>query len=77
LGYGREPSHFREIRKEGLGYKKSCDLLRGLFSNENGEIQIGELINIVNESEDGLKIVMGKLGIKKSAEIKVSSSVMP
>jgi hypothetical protein len=69
LGYGREPSHFEEIRTEGLGYKENCNLLRDLFSKD-GKIQVGELINIVNESQDGLIIVTEKLKWYSRRQIK-------
>lgn len=35
-------------------------MLRPIFT-KNGELQVGELINIANETADGLKVILGKL----------------
>lgn len=58
--YGRAPEHFYDIRHNGLGYREQCEKLRAYFT-KNGEIQVGELINIANGSSKGGDILLGKL----------------
>ena len=58
--YGVKPINFDKIRTEGYGYKESVAKLRALFT-KNDELQIGEIINIANETENGLRIIEKKL----------------
>ena len=48
------------MERDGYGYKGQVDMLRPIFT-KNGELQVGELINIANETADGLKVILGKL----------------
>ncbi len=65
--YGVKAINYEKIKYEGLGYSRECDRLRGFFT-KNGKIQVGELINIANESinsEDVLKLKMRQIGMKE------------
>ena len=58
---------------DGLGYNSECSKLRGFFI-KNGELQVGELINIANETESGTRIMMKKLigmGLKEENALKL------
>lgn len=66
--YGVEAVNYERIKYEGLGYSRECDRLRGFFTKD-GEIQVGELINIADKSissEDTLKLKMRRLGMKEN-----------
>ena len=58
--YKVEAVNFERIMTDGLGYNSECSKLRGFFV-KNGELQVGELINIANETESGTRIMMKKL----------------
>ena len=58
--YGVEPVNFAKIQTDGYGYKGKVDMLRTIFT-KNGELQVGELINIANETTDGLEYIKNKL----------------
>ena len=58
--YGVNAVNFQDIQIGGLGYQKKCNILRPFFT-KNGELQIGELINIANETEGGVKIIKKKM----------------
>jgi len=65
--YGVKPVNFERIKTDGLGYNLECSKLRGFFTKDH-ELQIGELINIANETESGTRIMIKKLtsmGIKR------------
>ena len=64
---GKTAEHFTEIKYNGLGYRDICDVLRPFFEKE-GKIQIGELINIANGTEDGKKIMLRKIKEKYTTE---------
>lgn len=57
--YGVEPVNFERIKYEGYGYNETCRMLRPFFT-KNSILQTGELINIANQTEDGLKFLMKK-----------------
>ena len=66
--YGKLPKHFESIQTGGYGYKEGCNLLRRFFTKD-GELQIGELINVVNGTEDGIKKLrklFDKAGLSKA-----------
>lgn len=65
--FGKTAEHFTEIKYNGLGYRDICDVLRPFFEKE-GKIQIGELINIANGTEDGKKIMLSKIKEKYTTE---------
>ena len=58
--YGVEPINFERIMTDGLGYNLECSKLRGFFTKD-GTLQVGELINIANETESGTRIMIKKL----------------
>jgi len=58
--YGVEAVNFETIKYNGLGYKERCDALRKYFE-KNGVLQVGELINIANESNYGLNVMLNKI----------------
>lgn len=58
--YGVNPVNFAKIQTDGYGYQRQVSIIRELFTKE-GKLQVGELINIANETEDGLKIINKKL----------------
>lgn len=58
--YKVDAVNFERIKTDGLGYNLECSKLRGFFT-KNGELQVGELINIANETESGTRIMMKKL----------------
>ena len=58
--YGMKPVNFERIQTDGIGYKIYCQRLRGYFT-KNGQLQLGELINIANNLEDGKRIMIKKL----------------
>ena len=57
--YGKEPVWFDKIKTKGYGYKDGCNLLREYFTKD-GELQVGDLINIINGTEDGTKKLLKK-----------------
>lgn len=61
--YNVEPVNFSDIQINGYGYKHQVNAIRDLFTRD-GKLQIGELVNIANETEDGIKIVNKKLKAK-------------
>ena len=71
--YGVEAKNYERIKFNGLGYSRECDVLRRFFEKE-GKLQLGELINIANETESGkaklLKKIMG-FGLSKDDALKV------
>ena len=69
--YGVKPVNFDKIMTDGLGYNFECRKLRRFFLKD-GELQVGELINIANETESGTRIMVKKLmrmGIKEEDAI--------
>ena len=71
--YKVDAVNFERIKTDGLGYNLECSKLRGFFTN-NGRLQIGELINIANETESGTRIMMKKLigiGLKEEDALKL------
>ncbi len=58
--FGVDAVNFELIQTDGLAYQSGCNLLRGFFT-QNGELQVGELINIANETESGLRIMRKKM----------------
>lgn len=58
--FGVEPSHFINIKYNGLGYQRECNALRKYFEKD-GFMQIGELLNVANETESGYKKMIRKL----------------
>lgn len=76
--YKRESKHFDAIQTDGYGYKEGCKLLRKYFTKNNA-LQIGELINIANGSEDGTKILRKKLteyGLSKDEQSNFFSRII-
>ncbi len=72
--YDREPLHFNAIQTNGYGYKEGCNLLRKFFTKDN-KIQVGELINIANGTEDGVKKLLKKFkefNVPKAKQIKIT-----
>ena len=61
--YNVEPVNFSDIQINGYGYKHQVNAIRDLFTRD-GKLQTGELVNIANETEDGIKIVNKKLKAK-------------
>ena len=57
--YGVKSENFDTIKYSGLGYRRECNILRSYFEND-GKMQVGELINIANETESGVKIMLKK-----------------
>ena len=68
--YGVEPVNHENIKKNGLGYQTSCNLIRDLFTKD-GVMQVGELINIVNGSQSGQRIVENKLKNRGYSEMEI------
>ena len=71
--YKVDAVNFERIMTDGLGYNSECSKLRGFFI-KNGELQVGELINIANETESGTRIMMKKLigmGLKEENALKL------
>ena len=71
--YGVEAKNFERIKYNGLGYSRECDALRRFFEKE-GKLQLGELINIANETESGKAKLLKKImsfGMSKDAALKV------
>lgn len=66
LLYNREPLHFNAIQTNGYGYKEGCNLFRKFFTKDN-QLQVGELVNIANGTEDGVKKLL-----KKFKELNIS-----
>lgn len=65
--------HFDDIKLNGYGYKLQCNILRDYFT-KNNELQVGELINIANGTEEGIKIlkknfIQKEIPIQKQKEI--------
>ena len=58
--YDVEPINFERIMTDGLGYNLECSKMRGYFTKDE-KLQVGELINIANETESGTRIMMMKL----------------
>lgn len=52
--YGVEAVNHDDIRKYGYGYDRNCNLLRRVFTKDD-VLQLGELINIANGSDNGYK----------------------
>lgn len=46
-------------------------MLRPLFT-KNGELQVGELINIANETENGVNIIVRKLSKLGMSDIEIT-----
>ncbi len=57
--YNKEPLNFNAIQINGYGYKDGCNLLRKFFTKDN-QLQVGELVNIANGTEDGVKKLLNK-----------------
>ncbi len=71
--YGVEAVNFGRIQTDGLGYNLECSKLRGFFVKD-GALQVGELINIANETEYGSRIMIKKLmrlGCKEKNALKI------
>lgn len=76
--YNVDAFNFERIKTEGLGYNLECSKLRPFFT-KNGNLQVGELINIANETESGTRIMMKKLtgmGIKEKNARKLLSQLL-
>ncbi|MBR6251571.1 MAG: hypothetical protein IKR17_10330 [Bacteroidales bacterium] len=58
--YGVSAKNFELIKYRGLGYRRECDALRRYFEKE-GQLQVGELINIANETERGHNVMIKKI----------------
>ncbi len=58
--YGVEAINFKKIQVNGYGYRDAVNLLRPYFTKD-GALQVGELINIANETSNGLKAIKKKL----------------
>ncbi|MCR5696711.1 MAG: hypothetical protein K6G73_07040 [Marinilabiliaceae bacterium] len=58
--YGVSAKNFELIKYRGLGYRRECDALRRYFEKE-GQLQVGELINIANETESGHNVMIKKI----------------
>lgn len=58
--YGVEAKNYNMIKYNGLGYKHSCNVIRKYFEKD-GELQVGELLNIANETESGYNKMIKKL----------------
>lgn len=74
LLYNREPLHFNAIQTNGYGYKEGCNLLRQYFTKDN-QLQVGELINVANGTEDGVKKLLKKFkefNVPKAKQIKIT-----
>lgn len=59
------------MERDGYGYKGKVDMLRPLFT-KNGELQVGELINIANETENGVNIIVRKLSKLGMSDIEIT-----
>lgn len=59
-GYDILKSHQDMIRTDGFGYRRNCNQLRQYFQKD-GEMQVGELINIANGTESGERIIRNKM----------------
>jgi hypothetical protein len=70
--YNTKALHFDKIKYEGLGYHDKCNILRKHFEKD-GQIQVGELINIANESVSGKDILIKKLKEKKMSKNEIRS----
>lgn len=71
--YKVDAVNFERIKTDGLGYNLECSKLRGYFT-KNGRLQVGELINIANETESGTRMMMKKLigmGLKEEDALKL------
>lgn len=65
--------HFNAIQINGYGYKDGCNLLRKFFTKDN-QLQVGELVNIANGTEDGVKKLLNKfkeLNMSKQEQIDI------
>jgi hypothetical protein len=58
--YGVQAKNFETIKYRGLGYTEACNNLRKFFEKD-GIMQIGELLNVANETESGYKKMIRKL----------------
>lgn len=68
--YGVNPINFAKIQTDGYGYQRQVSMIRELFTKE-GNLQVGELINIANETEDGVRIINMKLKKKGYSKIDI------
>lgn len=68
--YGVNPINFAKIQTDGYGYQRQVSMIRELFTKE-GNLQVGELINIANETEDGVRIINMKLRKKGYSKIDI------
>lgn len=71
--YNKEPLNFNAIQINGYGYKDGCNLLRKFFTKDN-QLQVGELVNIANGTEDGVKKLLNKfkeLNMSKQEQIDI------
>lgn len=58
--YNVAPVNYDRIHTNGIGYQTYCRRLRKYFTKD-GKLQLGELINIANNTEDGKRIMLKKL----------------
>lgn len=72
--YNINAINFDRIKYEGLGYNLECSKLRPYFIKDN-KLQVGELINIANETENGVKILVDKL-IKNGSSLKEARIIL-
>lgn len=54
--YGVESANHELIRYGGYGYRRQCDILRGIFTKD-GVLQLGELKGIANQNVEGLELL--------------------
>lgn len=76
--YGKLPKHFEAIQTSGYGYKDGCNLLRKFFTKD-GELQVGELINVANGTEDGiqkLNKLFEKFNVARKEKTKIFEKLM-
>ncbi len=76
--YGVKLVNLERIKTDGLGYNVECSKLRGFFTKE-GMLQVGELINIANETESGTRIMVKKLmkmGMEEEEALKILIKMM-
>lgn len=74
--YGVDAVNFDFIQTRGYGYRRECDILRRFFTDDGGKLQVGELINIANETESCERILRKKLAARGLSERQISDFFM-
>lgn len=66
--YGKNSIYFDAIKVNGYGYKSGVDILRKYFTKD-GELQVGELLNVINGSHKGVNILTNKFNKMKMFKV--------